>query len=186
MGHYLDILYDFFEFPDYAAQRVQEIKPVGLGLLAYGVAGGSLFLAQALSDRFLFLDPSMPLFIVTCLGQLACGFFLTAALHLLTEVSGGQGSAVGLFILFGLSDLVWALAVPLCLILGLFLPVRGWIFSVLFMFLGFANFYLKARSIHDNYGVSSGKAWMLLSLPYLFVLGIPVLLFGWMFWRIFF
>lgn len=161
-----EVLAEFIEEPKHAARLVAERKPWPLGLAAFFVAGGSLFLSQAVSRHFLPVASGPASLLAVCLWTLVCGFMLTAALHLLADAQGLAGSGVALFVLVGLSELVWALVLPASLILR---AARADSFFTLLPLLGLAGIVslrLKARSIRHVYGVSAAKAWSLLMLPY--------------------
>ncbi|MBI4376926.1 MAG: hypothetical protein HY549_10810 [Elusimicrobia bacterium] len=160
----LELIYDFFEDHVRAASAVRERRPIALGVLCFLIGGLSVFAAQALSYRLL-LSVSWSSCALLLLWKLAAGFLLVAVLHLLLEMGGRQGSAAGLFVLFGFSELAWALALPLVMLARLFSPL--WPLTAIFLGVTFWSFLLKARSLQDSYQISAGRAWMTLALPYL-------------------
>ncbi|MBI4347678.1 MAG: hypothetical protein HY553_12545 [Elusimicrobia bacterium] len=162
-----EVLAEFIEEPKHAARLVAERKPWPLGLAAFLVAGGSLFLSQAVSRHFLPVASGPASFVAVCLWTLVSGFLLVAALHLLADAQGLEGSGVALFVLVGMSELVWALVLPASLVLR---ALRADSFLTLLPLLalaGILSLRLKARSIRHVYGVSATKAWGLLMLPYM-------------------
>lgn len=164
----LDLIAGFIEEPERAAEAVRRERPVAAGLLCFVLAGTSLFLAAQFLWRGSFLLPPSPLsWALLCLWRLAAGFLMAGTLHLLADAFGGEGRASSLFVLFGLSELPWSLALPAALLLRLS-PWDGRLAPwLLLSVVGTISLSLKARSLGWNYGLSSGKAWLLLLSPYL-------------------
>lgn len=163
----LELLYDFFEDHVRAAAAVAERRPLFLGVVCWLLGGASLFTAQALAGKLSLVSFTWAGLGITLVWKLALAFVTVALLHLFLELQGAKGSAAALFVLCGMADLAWALAVPLVLVSRAFLPKPGWAATALFAAVGLLAFSLKARSIQDAYRVSMGRAWMTLSLPYL-------------------
>jgi hypothetical protein len=162
----LDILFDFIEAPKRAAESVREDPPLGLGLAAYVASAVGLFLANALAGRFQLFGVSWVSLLVTCLWHVLIWLMMSSLLHLVAEAAGGEGRALPLFVLLGLSNLVWTLALPgVLLVQALELPRLA--ISLLFSIIGFLGLYLQARSIGHNYQVSPAQAWITLAVPYL-------------------
>lgn len=167
MSVYFELLQDYVESPGHAGPTIRERAPFGLGLLGFLIGGLSLFLAQSLSRHFLLLPPG-PVSLILILGlRLTVGVLMTGFLHLLAELSGGRGSSVGLFAFLGLSDLVWALAIPIALVLRLVGASQS-MFAIWLMLtvLGFSCVALRAKGLRDNYGITAGLSWMLVCVPY--------------------
>lgn len=164
---YFDLLADFIEEPQRAAESVRVRCPWGLGVLSFAVAGASLWLARAVVGVSPLAISGSATLMLGCLWQVFLGAVTASVFHLLAEAGGGRGSVGGLFVLLGLSSLVWTVALPAALILrALFLT--GWpVTFAFFAALGLASFRLKARSIQDNYGIGRGKAWLVLISPYI-------------------
>ncbi len=162
-----EVLAEFIEEPKHAAKLVTERRPWPLGLAAFLVSGASLFLAQTASRHFLPVAMGPASFVATCLWTLVCGFLLTGALHLLADAQGHAGSGVGLFVLVGLSELVWALILPASLILRAVRLDSILSAALLLLIAGVLSMRLKARSVRHIYGISATKAWSLLMLPYI-------------------
>ena len=162
----IELFFLFFEDPKLAVRHVWSRRPVGLGVLAFGIAGAGLLFSQGLFRPL----PSvywLPWAVGFWWGwELVWGLLLACVSHFLAESWGGRGSGICLFILFGLSQLVWALAVPLALILkALGLGVGGWL-SMLAL-LGAASLWFKIRSVRDHYSLPGHKAAAILLIPYL-------------------
>lgn len=163
----LELLAEFIDEPQKAARLASERRPWPVGLAALMVSGGSLFLAQAVSRHFLPVASGPASLVAVCLWSVLTGFLLAAALHLLADAYGHAGSGAGLFVLIGLSELVWALVLPCALVLK-----AGRLDSIpalmaLLSLAGLLNMRLKARSIRHIYGISATRAWGLLMLPYI-------------------
>lgn len=162
-----EVLAEFIEEPKHAARLVTEKRPWPLGLAALLVSGGSLFLAQAASRHFLPLAMGPASFVAVCLWSAVCGFTLAAALHLLADAQGHAGSGIGLFVLIGLSELVWALVLPASMVLRVLRLDSILSVMLLLVVAGILSMRLKARSVRHIYGISATRAWSLLMLPYL-------------------
>lgn len=160
-----DLLYDYFEDHVRACAHVNERPPLAFGLLCFAAGGLSLFVAQAVSHKMLLLSFGWTSCAVVLLWHVAAGFLLTAAVHLILSMGGARGSAAALFVLFGLAELAWALALPLALLLRL-AARSAWLGTAAFLAVGFLSLSLKARSLQDNYGIGPGRAWFTLGLPY--------------------
>lgn len=174
----LELLYDCFEDHVKAARHIEERRPLAFGVLCFALGGAGLFAAQALAERLVLLPFSWYSCALVVLWELAAGFLLTAVLHLILDMGGFRGSAAGLFVLLGVAELAWTLALPLLLLSRLAGPRSPWAATGIFLFVGLLSLSLKARGIKDNYGVSLGRAWLTLSLPYLAVAGAAVLAFS--------
>jgi hypothetical protein len=168
MTRYLDLLTDFVESSDHGVAKIREHAPFGLGVACFLVSGLSLFLAQSLSRHFLLMPVGPIALILIWIWRLGIGILMTGLLHLLSELNGGKGNAVGLFVFLGLSDLVWTLALPVVLMLRL-AGVAHNMFVVCMMLtvIGFGSLALRAWGIRENYGLDSARAWALVCVPYI-------------------
>ena len=174
----MELIFDFFEAPGQAAASLRQKKPLALGVLCLLMGALSFFIAADLPGSATLLPfgwISLSLFL---LWELAAGFAMVALIHLIAEMQGAQGSAVALFIFFGLADLVWALAVPAALLLTAVFPKTSAPLAATLLLLGLCNLSLKARSLKDNYQMHALRAWITLLLPYLAALLASVLAFS--------
>jgi hypothetical protein len=162
----IETIYDYFEDHQKAATSVNETRPLLFGVLCFALGGVSLFISHTLSQRLTFLTFSWSSLLLTMLWQVSAGFVLAAVLHMIMDIQGRKGSAGSLFVLLGLANLVWALAVPFILLARLFFPDKNWPGSVIFLGVGFLVLSLKARSLRDNYHVSTARSWVSLAMPY--------------------
>lgn len=162
----VELVYDYFEDHVRAAALVNERRPVALGVLCFLVSGLSLFVSQALSNRLHVFGFSFTSLALAMLWKVVAGFLLAAIVHVIVDMGGLPGSAASLFVLFGLADLAWALAIPLVLLVRLS-SASSWIVSGGYLALGILTLSLKARGVQDNYRMSTGRAWLTLSLPYI-------------------
>lgn len=170
----MELIYDYFEDHVRAAALVNERRPVALGVLCFLLAGLSLFLSQALTDRLHLFGVSFSSCALAMLWKLAAGFLLAAVVHVIVDMGGVAGSAASLFVLFGLADLAWTLAVPLVLIARVF-STSSWVVTGIYLALGVLTLSLKARGLQDNYRINPGRAWLTLGLPYVLALGIVLI-----------
>ena len=152
----MELLLDFFEAPESAAEAVKASRPVRLGVLAYVLGGVSLLFSLGTLSPL----PSL-MWLPYALGlwagfKLVTGVLTSSVVHFV--VSPVQDDREGpLFVLLGFSELVWTLLPPL----GLWSQAvrwgaAGWLMA--FLFLAGWSFWLKIRSIHALYGVSWLKA----------------------------
>jgi len=125
-----------------------------------------VFVAEALGGRLSFLSFSGPSLLLTLLWQVAVLFSLTAALHLLLDLTGARGDAGALFVHLGLSELAWLAAAPAVLIVQALFPESAWAVRLAFVAVWFWSLALKARGLRDEYGVGEARAWLTLGLPY--------------------
>lgn len=177
---WIDVFEEFVEDPTKAARRVAQRRPLSLGIACYVAGGLGFFLARAATSQLLLLPPNFGGALVSVSFHLVSAVLICSMFHLFLSLGGEHGSAAGLFILLGLCDLVWCLAVP-AVIAYAAVPsdaTRGAL-GLILVALFLSNLYLKARSIKDLYVVSFLKAYVVLFLPYmLFGMLISVLL-GW-------
>lgn len=162
----VELLFDYFEDHVKATGAIVERKPVALGILCFMIGGVSLFVAQALANRLTLFSFSWAACSMSLIWKLGAGFLLAAVVHAVLEFSGAAGSAAALFVLFGMADLVWALAIPLLLIARAFAGGSSWLVTMVFIVVGFYTVVLKVRGIQDAYHVTPGRAWTSISLPY--------------------
>lgn len=174
----VELVYDYFEDHVRAAAAVNERRPMALGVLCFLVGGLSLFLAQALAQRLHIFSFSWASLILTLGWKVSAGFLMAAVLHLILEMFGVKGSAVALFVLLGLAELSWALALPLVLLARLVSERSSWAVTAIFFGVGLLCLGLKARSLQDNYRIGAGRAWLALGLPYLAMTVVAVLAFS--------
>ncbi|HXT01581.1 MAG TPA: hypothetical protein VN915_12965 [Elusimicrobiota bacterium] len=163
----LELLYDYFEDRAHAAALIRQRRPFALGVLGALLGGVSVFMAEALAGRLHVFSFSGPSLILTLLWQVSMLFVLTAALHLLLDMTGARGDAGALFVHLGLSQLAWLAAVPATLIArALFPRATFWPAFLAFFGVWVWSMALKARGLRDEYGVGEGRAWATLFLPY--------------------
>lgn len=174
----IELVYDYFEDHVRAAAVVGERRPLALGIACYMVGGLSLFVAQALAQKLVLLSFSWTSLALVLLWDLAAGFLLTAVLHLILAMGSVEGSAAGLFVLLGLAELSWSLAVPLVLISRVLAPRSHLAVTAVLFAVGLLSLTLKARGLQDNYRLGAGRAWLTLGLPYLAMAAAAVLAFS--------
>lgn len=168
---YLDVLTDFFESPSEGARQTAERPLVGLGVLCFLLSGSTLVVAQALrggSALYLFkLLPWGAVLAISGLLPLLTGFLLAGVFHLTAEFLGAKrGSALAMFVLLGVCQLVYILYLPVVLTTEILVEEAALWRAVALFALGAVSLYLKLTSIRANYGFSTGKAGAVLVLPY--------------------
>ncbi len=162
----VELVYDYFEDRAHASALIRQRRPAALGLLALLLGAASLYVAHALAGRtsFPFGWPGLAL---ALLWHSVMTFTATALLHLILELGGARGDARALFVHLGLSELAWLTAVPLVLVCQTAFSNPAWSLRLVFFFVGLWSLSYKARGIRDEYGISGGRAWLTLGLPYL-------------------
>lgn len=162
----VELVYDYFEDRAHASALIRQRRPAALGLLGLLLGAASLYVAHALAGRtsFPFGWPGLALALV---GHSVLTFTATALLHLILELGGARGDARALFVHLGLSELAWLTAVPLVLVCQTAFSNPAWSLRLVFFFVGLWSLSYKARGIRDEYGISGGRAWLTLGLPYL-------------------
>jgi len=162
----VELVYDYFEDRAHASALIRQRRPAGLGLAGILIGASSLYVAHALAGRAMmpFGWPGLTMFLV---WSAVTTFVATALLHLILEMSGAHGDSRALFVHLGLAELAWLAAVPLVLMCQTALPKPGWGIQLVFFFTGLWSLSYKARGIRDEYGITGGRAWLTLGLPYL-------------------
>lgn len=162
----VELVYDYFEDRAHASALIRQRRPAALGLLALLLGAASLYVAHALAGRtsFPFGWPGLAL---ALLWHSVMTFTATALLHLILELGGARGDARALFVHLGLSELAWLTAVPLVLVCQTAFSNPAWSLRLVFFFVGLWSLSYKARGIRDEYGISGGRAWLTLGVPYL-------------------
>ena len=163
----MELVFDFFEDHLKAAAAVKDRRPLALGVLCFILGALSFFVAMGGSGRLAPVPCNWVNFCLFLLWELLSSLALVAVLHLIADFEGRPGSGAELFVLFGMANLSWGLAVPLALVFMAFLPSVQWPLTAAFLLVGFYNLSLKARCLQDTYGLSQGRAWITLVLPYL-------------------
>ena len=162
----VEIVYDYFEDRAHAGALIRQRRPAALGLLAILLGATSLYVAQSLAGRAV-LPFGWPGLALALLWHSVLIFVTTAILHLILELGGARGDARALFVHLGLSELAWLAAVPLVLLCQTALSKPAWGLRLVFFFVGLWSLSYKARGIRDEYGISGGRAWLTLGVPYL-------------------
>lgn len=162
----VELVYDYFEDRAHASALIRQRRPAALGLLAVLLGAASLYVAHALAGRVI-LPFGWPGLGLALLWHAVMIFVATALLHLILELGGARGDARALFVHLGLSELVWTAAVPCVLLCQGVLSKPAWGLRLVFFGVGLWSLSYKARGIRDEYGISGGRAWLTLGLPYL-------------------
>jgi len=178
----LDVFCDFIEAPDRAAEAVRERPPVWIALAGYAAASLSVFLAHGVAGSNGILGFSLAALGMLLLSRLALGVLLTGLVHMAAETFGGNGRALPLFVLMGLSDLAWTLLLPATLLMQVAAVHSRWMAAAVFLGIYWLCLSLRARSIRHNYRVGALKAWAALLSPYAAAAGLGLALFAAALW----
>jgi len=146
---------------------------------AYFAGAAGLFFMSGLRVSAQSLGECLFVILTIFLIQAAAGFIFSSIAHSFLDMSGHSGTAAGLFVLFGISDLAWTLLVPLAIYNSL-LPASAGLSAVFFIAVSAVNIYLKTEFIKHMYGVGRFTAFFAVTIPYLLTAGIcmSVVLFG--------
>lgn len=162
----VELVYDFFEDRAHSSSLIRQRRPVALGLFGILLGAASLYVAESLAGRA-YLPFGWPALALAVVWHAVLVFLTTALLHLILELGGARGDARALLVHLGLSELTWLAAVPLILICQAALSKPAWSLRLVFFCVGLWSLSYKARGIRDEYGISGGRAWLTLGLPYL-------------------
>ena len=171
----MELIFDFFEDHAAAVAVVRQKRPLALGVLCFILGALSFFTALGVSGglgTLHFGAISLSLYLLWVLGA---GFVLVAVLDLIADMEGTHGSATELFVLFGMAELAWALALPLAILCMAAFPKVNGLLTAIFLFIGLFNLGLKARSLRDVYSMSSVRSWVTLLMPYAAVILFSIL-----------
>jgi len=106
--------------------------------------------------------PGVYSFLNVLLVVTAVNFLFAAVIHLFLEMTGSNGKALKLFFLFGLTEFLWVLLIPLGFIARL-----GLIHPVIDLFICFFVIIIARISLTRRlYSISRNKALLALGLPY--------------------
>jgi hypothetical protein len=162
----VEFVYDFFEDRAHASALIRQRRPAALGLLGILLGASSLYVAQSLAGRAA-LPFGWPGLALAVLWHSVLTFVATALLHLILELGGARGDARALFVHLGLAELAWFAAAPLILVCQAALSKPAGSVRLVFLVVGLWSLSYKARGIRDEYGISGGRAWLTLGLPFL-------------------
>ena len=162
----VELVYDYFEDRAHASGLIRQRRPAAIGLFGALLGAASLYVAQSLAGRG-FLPFGWPALALALLWHVVLTFVATALLHLILDLGGARGDARALFVHLGLSELPWLSAVPLVLLCQAAFSKPAWSLRLVFFFVGLWSLSYKARGIRDEYGITGGRAWLTLGLPYL-------------------
>ncbi len=173
----MELIFDFFEDHASALALVRQKRPLALGTLCFILGALSFFTALGVSGALESLHFSAIALSLYVIWELGTGFVLVAVLDLISDMEGTHGSASELFVLFGMAELAWALALPLALICMAAFPKAHNLLAAVFLLIGLFNLVLKARSLRDVYSMSGIRSWVTLLTPYAAVILFSILVF---------
>ncbi|MFH1618843.1 MAG: hypothetical protein ABIG11_02965 [bacterium] len=158
----IDTLTEIADNPVEGAVETACRAPMETGLVCYAAGALGFFAAAGIwnliPSGFFFL---MPVFIF----QTFWGFLAAATAHLFLESTGGeQGKAAGLFVLFGVSDLVLTLMVPAALLTAAFAGSSAALSAFTTVFC--LHFCARIFAVRCVYGCGAFRAFTAVLLPY--------------------
>ncbi len=150
-----DLLDDPRDFIDRAVGR----ELGWAGVFGYLLGTFSLFTFLRL---FSAVPPGVYSFLNILALALAANFFFASGIHLFLEMTGAGGNARKLFFLFGLTELFWALLIPLGFLahLDYLNPVADFLLCFIIIILA------RISVIRRLYSISRNKALLSITLPY--------------------
>ncbi|MBU2574106.1 MAG: hypothetical protein KKH28_08540 [Elusimicrobia bacterium] len=161
--NFISVVSELIDKPQDFISRTKAGRLGGAGFLGYGLGIFSLFVFLRL---FSVVPPGIYSFANVFLFVLAVNFFLAGSMHLFLQMTGAEGDALKLFLLFGLTELFWVVLIPLGFLakLDYLPPALDCILCLAFILV--ARIALARRL----YSISRGKAFLALSLPYAVVI----------------
>ena len=157
--NFISAVSDLIDEPLDFISRTKAGRFGGTGLLGYLLGIFSLFIFLRL---FSVVPPGICSFACVFLAALAVNFFLAGSMHLFLEMIGAEGDALKLFLLFGFTELFWAMLIPLGFWakLGYIHPALGCMICLAFSLIA------RVALIRRLYSISRGEALLALGLPY--------------------
>lgn len=177
---FLELVYGVLFEPVVTFQRVVQQLPLGQTILIFTLVNVIVCVLNAfLAPHFIGYQETGRLAMLTkamapalagagLLFQYAKWFVYSALLHLLAELLGGRGRAVGVWVIAGLASLPAIFLAPVELLLFL-CGVTGFILSLLTYLLGFVvlvwGAVLLVIGLRQEHGLSTGRAVTVVFLP---------------------
>lgn len=154
--------------PNYFLTKAVKENKLTYACIGYAFGIISLYFAIKLgTQNTASLTSFLFAFIIWFLSNIVLNFVLAALCNLLLEMTDNKASALGIFILLGLSQLIWSLLVPCFIFARAFAPLMPW--TALFVLAIFAaQIYFVLNSIKQIYGIS--KASSLFAFIFAFIL----------------
>lgn len=160
-----------------AAREIEKREPFLTAMSVVVLAAVTRWLSGALVSGSGLTGAGLAGLAVTLLFAGFLWITLSACLHLVSELSGGEGRAKTLFILLGFSQLPALLILPFAFLTQAF-GLSGLVFQGAVSVLGLWSLVLYVKSIQENYRFSSVKALFLGALP---IVAIGLLIMGFLF-----
>jgi hypothetical protein len=171
-GRFLETLYDVLFQPQTAMRRLAAARPVRQALVTFLLSALVPALGMYVDVRTMGLANIILIIVpLQILGSVLLWFISAAVLHLLAELSGGHGSAVGLFTTLGFAHLPRIFITPLWVLASL-LPdsIRLVFFAIFFTGVIVWTLTLDVWAIRGTYNCGSAKAVAILAAPLLTLL----------------
>lgn len=177
-GQYFEALYDVIFHPQAAMRQIAAARPFGQALATFLLSVLIPLLGLYVDVWAAKLSSIITMvMLLHIFGTFLLWFSGAAIFHLLAELSGGHGSAAGLFAALGFTHLPRIFIVPLWVIASL-LPdgLRTVAFAICIAAIMVWTLTLDVLAIRGTYNFSSAKAVMVLIMPFLtLVVGVAIL-----------
>ena len=111
-------LIEFAQNPTECLKKVVENKKTSYAYWGYALSVASIYFACKLTfQNGASLSGFFFIFLVWFIFNILFNFILAAITSLFLEITGNKSNALGLFTLLGISQLIWTLLLPWCLII---------------------------------------------------------------------
>ena len=157
--NFISSVSDLLDAPQEFIERPARGEFAWAGVFGYLIGAFSLFTVLRL---FYAVPPGIYSFMNILALVFGLNFFFAAGIHLFLEMTGAGGAALKLFLLFGVTELFWAVLIPLAFMskLDYLNPALG--FLLCFIFIVVARISLIRRL----YSISRPKALLSVAMPY--------------------
>ena len=174
MGNFLELLYDVLFHPSVAMRTISVAPKVGQSvaafLLSVLIPAGSMYFGFKSAEMSLWGNL---LLVIQVVGSFLLWWFGAAILHLIAELLGGQGRAVGLLACMGFGYLPRIFIVPFWVVSAL-LPVaiRPILFTVSAIVVSVWTLTLHVIAIREAHQLTTAKATLVLISPLLLIIAL--------------
>ncbi|OGS50909.1 MAG: hypothetical protein A3J79_13065 [Elusimicrobia bacterium RIFOXYB2_FULL_62_6] len=157
--NFFAVLSDIIDDPQGLIGRTRAGQLGSAGFLGYLLGVFSLFIFLRI---FSVVPDGIYSFGSILLLVLGLNFFLAGTMHLFLQMTGAEGDALKLFLLFGFTELFWVVIIPLGFFakLNYLAPMVACLVCLLIILLA------RISLVRRLYTISRGKALLALTLPY--------------------
>ncbi len=157
--NFISTVSDLLDAPKEFIDRPARGELAWAGVFGYLIGTFSLFTVLRL---FYIVPPGVYSFMNVLALVFGVNFFFAAGIHLFLEMTGAGGDALKLFLLFGMTELFWAVLIPLAFMAKLDYLNPAVDFLLCFIFIVVARISLIRRL----YSISRPKALLSIAMPY--------------------